>query len=86
MIVSILNAYRCAWYLAWYLGEFNPETHEEFSAIISGDQNTSFRMVIGYWDMAASQVTTECSGSPGVSASAFLKPVPLMTAFVKGGH
>jgi hypothetical protein len=43
---------------AWYIGEFNPETYEEFSAIISGERNTSFRMVIGYWDMAASLVTT----------------------------
>jgi len=49
MIVSILNAYR----RAWYLGEFNPETYEEFSAIISGDQNTSFRMVMLLFFMAS---------------------------------
>ena len=43
---------------AWFIGEFNPETYEEFSAIISGERNASFRMVLGYWDMAASLVTT----------------------------
>ena len=42
---------------AWYIGEFNPETYEGFSSIISGERNTSFRMVVGYWDMAASLVT-----------------------------
>jgi len=43
---------------AWYISDFNPETYAEFSAIISGERNTWFRMVIGYWDMAASLVTT----------------------------
>jgi len=43
---------------AWFIGEFNPETYEEFTAIISGERNASFRMVLGYWDMAASLVTT----------------------------
>jgi len=43
---------------AWFLGEFNPETIEDFVAIIRGERNASFRMVLGYWDMAASLVTT----------------------------
>jgi hypothetical protein len=43
---------------AWFTGEFNPETMAELVAIVGGDRNASFRMVLGYWDMAASLVTT----------------------------
>src|SRR5262245_21561450 len=40
----------------WFLREFNPETFAEFVALVSGTRNASFRMVLGYWDMAASLV------------------------------
>jgi hypothetical protein len=43
---------------AWFLQEFNPETFAELVAIASGRRNAAFRMVLGYWDMAASLVTT----------------------------
>ena len=43
---------------AWFINEFNPESLSEVAALVSGDRNASFRMVIGYWDMAASLVTT----------------------------
>ncbi len=42
----------------WYFAEFNPDTFAEFAAIVAGERNASFRMVLGYWDMAASLVTT----------------------------
>jgi hypothetical protein len=42
----------------WFLREFNPESLAELVQIVSGDRNASFRMVLGYWDMAASLVTT----------------------------
>jgi hypothetical protein len=42
----------------WFLNEFNPESFSEFVALVSGERNTSFRMVISYWEMAASLVTT----------------------------
>ena len=42
----------------WFLLDFNPETFAEFVAIVSGQRNSAFRMVVGYWDMAASLVTT----------------------------
>jgi hypothetical protein len=42
----------------WFLREFNPESLDELVAILRGERNASFRMVIGYWDMAASLVTT----------------------------
>jgi len=43
---------------AWFLREFNPETYAELEAEIRGEHNAWFRMVLGYWDMAASLVTT----------------------------
>ena len=42
----------------WFLVEFNPETMDEFIAAVRGERNASFRMVLGYWDMAASLVTS----------------------------
>ena len=41
----------------WFLSDFNPVTWEECTAIIGSERNSSFRMVVGYWDMAASLVT-----------------------------
>src|SRR5213080_1723552 len=52
---------------AWFLREFNPESLEELRAIAGGERNASFRMVLGYWDMAASLVTTGA-----IAADAFL--------------
>jgi hypothetical protein len=41
---------------AWFLRDFNPQTLEEALMIAGGPKNDWFRMVIGYWDMAASFV------------------------------
>ena len=43
---------------SWFLTDFNPENFSEFVQLVSGEHNAWFRMVIGYWDMAASLVTT----------------------------
>ena len=43
---------------AWFLFEFNPDSFPELVAVVSGERNAAFRMVLGYWDMAASMVTT----------------------------
>jgi len=42
---------------AWFLLEFNPETLADLGSVLAGHRNASFRMVLGYWDMAASLVT-----------------------------
>src|SRR5260370_10544095 len=42
----------------WFLREFNPESFADVVALARGERNASFRMVLGYWDMAASLVTT----------------------------
>jgi hypothetical protein len=43
---------------AWFLTEFTPESFAELTALAGGARNASFRMVLGYWDMAASLVTS----------------------------
>ena len=43
---------------AWFTREFNPESFEEMLTLMRGERNAWFRMVLGYWDMAASLVTT----------------------------
>lgn len=42
----------------WFLFEFNPESFAELASTVGGPRNATFRMVIGYWDMAASLVTS----------------------------
>ncbi len=42
---------------AWFLRDFNPRTEEECLALAGAERNAWFRMVLGYWDMAASLVT-----------------------------
>ncbi len=41
---------------AWFLRDFNPQSLEEALTLAGGPRNDWFRMVIGYWDMAASFV------------------------------
>ena len=41
----------------WFLTECTPNDFSELVTIASGPRNASFRMVLGYWDMAASLVT-----------------------------
>ncbi len=52
---------------AWFLRDFNPNSVAELADVLSGERNASFRMVLGYWDMAASLVTTGA-----IDAEAFL--------------
>ncbi|MET0167033.1 MAG: hypothetical protein ABW318_18770 [Vicinamibacterales bacterium] len=52
---------------AWFLRDFNPSSFGELVAVVRGERNASFRMVLGYWDIAASLVTTGA-----IDAAAFL--------------
>ncbi len=40
----------------WVTSSFNPKSVEEFTALTKTDEYTYFRMVSGYWEMAASFV------------------------------
>ena len=42
----------------WFVMEFNPESLAECVAVVGGERNAWVRMVIGYWDIAASLVTS----------------------------
>lgn len=53
----------------WFLAEFTPETFEELMAVVMGERNASFRMVLGYWDMAASLVTSGAIDAPAFLAA-----------------
>jgi hypothetical protein len=52
---------------AWFVRDFNPASLAELGEIVSSDRNAAFRMVLGYWDFAASMVTTGA-----IDAEAFL--------------
>src|SRR5438093_9373703 len=54
---------------AWFLRDFNPESFAELLAIVGGERNASFRMVLGYWDMAASLVTSGAIDAPAFCAA-----------------
>ena len=41
----------------WLTRDFTPESFGDLVTVVSGERNASFRMVLGYWDMAASLVT-----------------------------
>ena len=41
----------------WWLREFHPETIDDVRKVLQSDRNASYRMVVGYWDMACSLVT-----------------------------
>ena len=43
---------------SWFLLDFHPESLAEFVTAVTGERNASVRMVLGYWDMAASLVTS----------------------------
>lgn len=41
---------------AWFVRDFNPKTFDDLTRLAGGRHNAWFRMVLGYWDMAASLV------------------------------
>jgi hypothetical protein len=40
----------------WYIRDFNPATIEDFMQAMSGEHSGYLRMVVSYWDMAATLV------------------------------
>lgn len=41
----------------WFLRSFDPQSVQEVVAVATGPDNAEFRMVLGYWEMAASFVS-----------------------------
>jgi hypothetical protein len=54
---------------AWFLRDFNPSSLTDIVETVRGERNSSFRMVLGYWDMAASLVTTGAIDAPAFLAA-----------------
>lgn len=52
---------------AWFTGDFHPESFADVATALSSARNPAFRMVLGYWDLAASLVT-----SGAIDAGSFL--------------
>ena len=78
---------------SWFLWEFNPETLAELITIVSGDKNAAFRMVIGYWDMAASLVSTGAIDGDAFraahgkgSAGRLMRSFSLRSSRIPAGH
>jgi hypothetical protein len=40
----------------WYMSEFNPSTMQDITDAVMSDKSAYYRMVVSYWDMAASFV------------------------------
>jgi hypothetical protein len=72
---------------AWFILEFHPETADEFFAALMSDRNSWMRMVMGYWDMAASMVTHDAIDRDMFLAAhteilgAYAKVQPFIAAF-----
>jgi hypothetical protein len=43
----------------WFIREFHAETIDDVKAVLATEHNSKFRMVVGYWEVAASLVTHE---------------------------
>ena len=69
---------------AWFGGEFNPKTLEELTQAVQGEKSAWMRMVLGYWDMAASLVVFEAidqkmfAASNGEMLGVFAKVEPFL--------
>ena len=69
---------------AWFGGEFNPKTMEELTQAVQGEKSAWVRMVLGYWDMAASLVVFEAidqkmfAASNGEMLGVFAKVEPFL--------
>lgn len=42
----------------WFTREFHPESHADIQAALGSEHNAKIRMVVGYWEMACSFVSS----------------------------
>jgi hypothetical protein len=68
----------------WYFRDFNPQSIADFNSALFGEHSAHVRMVVSYWDMAASMVNhgaisldffNDCNGE---HIGAFSKIEPLL--------
>lgn len=66
----------------WFIGSFHPDSVEDVLTVLGSDDNSKYRMVVGYWDMAASLV-----GHGAVDRQMFLDANPeVFATFSKIHH
>lgn len=41
---------------SWFIMDFNPQSVQDIFDVLSGEQSADFRMIVSYWDMAATFV------------------------------
>jgi hypothetical protein len=68
----------------WYFREFNPQSMADFQAAMFGEHSGHLRMVVSYWDMAATLVNRGAIGmelfneANGEQIGVFAKIEPLL--------
>ena len=68
----------------WYFRDFNPESFADFTAALFGEHSGHLRMVVTYWDMAATLVNRGAIGldlfndANGEHIGVFAKIEPLL--------
>jgi hypothetical protein len=74
----------------WYFRDFNPESTADFNAAMFGEHSGHLRMVVSYWDMAASMVNNGAisldlfDDANGEHIGVFCKIEPLLGDIRKG--
>ena len=48
----------------WVIRSFNPSGHEDYAAVLASEDSAKVRMVMSYWDMAASFVVHGAIDAP----------------------
>ena len=48
----------------WVIRSFNPKSPEDYAAVLASEDSAKLRMVLGYWDMAASFVVHGAIAAP----------------------
>ena len=66
----------------WVIRSFNPSSHEDYSAVLASENSAQVRMVMSYWDMAASFVVHEAIDTPMFHAT----NGEMLAAFCKVEH
>ena len=69
----------------WVIRSFNPSSAEDYAAVLASEDSAKVRMVMGYWDMAASFVVHGAIDTPmfhdtcGEMLAAFCKVEHMLT-------
>ena len=66
----------------WVIKSFNPSSPEDYTSVLTSEDSAKLRMVLGYWDMAASFVVHGAIAAPMFHAACG----EMLAAFCKVEH